>query len=184
MRPVRVALVARSNGRSTPSRCLRSLSNASHRRVGRDGSGLRLRRAWRKRKSLRMRSHGVFTLGSSRTNHGSDVWIFRRELTRLVKKVEQREIVTGSAAPSHSQAFGGFFSDLFECAWRIPAARPVIRIDLTQPFGQSNDSPQVFYLMIAEQIASWNDSPVPRSDHFAVNPDRQPLSEIRMDKHP
>jgi hypothetical protein len=63
-------------------------------------------------------------------------------------------------------------------ARRLPAARPVIRIDFTQPFRQSDDSTQVFHLMIAEQIASRNDYAVFSADHFPVNPDRQPLSEI------
>jgi len=37
--------------------------------------------------------------------------------------------------------------------------------------------------MIAEQIASRNDSPVPGFDSFAVNPDCQALSEVRMMEH-
>jgi len=38
-------------------------------------------------------------------------------------------------------------------------------------------------LMVAEQIASRNDSPVFGPDLFTVNPDRQPLSETRMEEH-
>jgi hypothetical protein len=80
MRPVRAALVARSNGRSTPSRSLRSPSSASQRREGRDGSGLRLRLACRNRKSLKMRSHGVFTFGSSRMRRSNPPAYTRRRI--------------------------------------------------------------------------------------------------------
>ncbi len=132
------------------------------------------------------RSQQIFREKDAETimgNHGCGVRIVRRELAGLVEKVDQRKIVAGNAAPSCRQSFGWFFSDPFELARRLPAASPIISVDLTQPFRQSNDAPQVFHLMIAEQIASRNDSPVFGADSFAMNPDRQPLSEVLMKEH-
>ncbi len=58
-----------------------------------------------------------------------------------------------------------------------------VGVDPMQLLRQSDDSPQVFHLMVVEQITSRNDSPVFSPDRFAMNFDRQPLSEIRMEEH-
>src|SRR5262249_40201521 len=63
-------------------------------------------------------------------NHRSGARTLRREFTGLVKEVDQREIFIGNASPSRRQAFGGRFSYLLKIARRLPAARPIISVDL------------------------------------------------------
>ena len=71
----------------------------------------------------------------------SGVGMSQRELRGLVKEVDRREVIAGNAAPKRRKSFGGVCSALLELARRTPAARPIIGVDLTQPFRQGDDWP-------------------------------------------